>query len=270
MPCPNCGSLIRDPIAPGYWRCRAVVPTRMPGPGAFGQQGPHEVLTPVSCRTEYHEAPVGGGAQVSSRCACGTYAIGECAECGTPVCGNCSRMHRGSRLCGVHFNVALQVEQMATARAREEQQAREEELHRAKVRAREQLERELTGFASRLDDSVPGKVRCAPRSGYAVVGKRIDAWSAGTYVHHYSGGDGVGYSAPTPAWSVTVPVLVSRHGWLWRPARDRAAIPARQRLGQRLDVDVVGHAQSVGPDDNYRAALEVAVDWLRLTFSDSL
>lgn len=238
----------------------------MPGPGVFGQPGPPEILTPIACRTEYHEATAGLGSQMSSKCACGTYAIGECADCGTPVCGNCSRMRGGVRLCGTHFNAALQLEQAAKARAHEEKQAREDAARREAVRVRESLEHDLARFALRLGDAVPGKVRCAPQSGHAIVGKRIDAWPAGTYVHHFPGGDQVGYAGPTAASDVTVSLLISRNGWLWRPARARAAIPSRQRLGQRLDVTVVGHPQYVGSDYNYANALEVAVDWVRSLF----
>ena len=34
-----------------------------------------------------------------AKCKCGTYAIGECAECGVSVCGDHSAVHEGRRLC---------------------------------------------------------------------------------------------------------------------------------------------------------------------------
>ena len=51
-----------------------------------------------TCGASYQEgAPASGAAT----CACGTFAIGICQECGAPVCGgrSCSSMYGGRRLC---------------------------------------------------------------------------------------------------------------------------------------------------------------------------
>ena len=47
------------------------------------------------CGAEYQE----GGPGLYSECACGTFAIGRCAECGEPVCGTHSAMAGAVRLC---------------------------------------------------------------------------------------------------------------------------------------------------------------------------
>lgn len=49
------------------------------------------------CGRRYHEADWEAG--VNATCACGTFAIGQCAECETLVCGDHSRLVGGSRLC---------------------------------------------------------------------------------------------------------------------------------------------------------------------------
>jgi predicted RNA-binding Zn-ribbon protein involved in translation (DUF1610 family) len=49
----------------------------------------------VACGTEYQE----GGHGVVLECACGTFAIGRCAECKNPVCGLHSEIYEWKRLC---------------------------------------------------------------------------------------------------------------------------------------------------------------------------
>ena len=95
--CPKCGGNNREPIAPGYWRCTSIVATFTGGPGLTNpMKGPMAIEHRDVCGNEYTEGLNGG-----TTCACGTFAIGHCAECSTPVCGTHSGLWEGrERLCG--------------------------------------------------------------------------------------------------------------------------------------------------------------------------
>lgn len=101
MGCPDCGGAERDPIAPNYWRCRSLV-TRyetvlIPDPSSgHGAMRPVQQPVQVVCGVEYPEGTVPEG---TPSCACGTFAIGACGQCSRPVCGGCSTMRGGRRLC---------------------------------------------------------------------------------------------------------------------------------------------------------------------------
>src|ERR1044072_7788989 len=117
MPCPNCGGHDREPIGPGFWRCTSIrVVTREPGgPGLPDPRlgpGVLYVQDEVVCRTEYQEGGQG------LLCACQTFAIGRCAECGDPVCGIHSGVLQDVRLCRVHL--AAEREKLDHARHDEE------------------------------------------------------------------------------------------------------------------------------------------------------
>ena len=105
MACPHCGGSEREPIAPGYWRCTSSHTTAgmqvgpMPGtPQWAGIVGPQLTRGFVVCGHEYQEAAPAGG-DASAMCECGTFAIGQCAECSRPVCGSHSKLVDGRRLC---------------------------------------------------------------------------------------------------------------------------------------------------------------------------
>lgn len=67
----------------------------------MGVMGPREVTYDAVCNFEYHERD--GATNVPSvLCPCGTYAIGHCASCGSPICGTHSALRDGRRLCGDH------------------------------------------------------------------------------------------------------------------------------------------------------------------------
>ena len=46
----------------------------------------------------------------ASSCSCGTFAVGRCAECHTPVCAHHSGMFDGRRLCDAHLSTAQAAE----------------------------------------------------------------------------------------------------------------------------------------------------------------
>jgi len=75
------------------------------------------VQTPNStsrvCLQRYHE----GAAASGEECRCGTFAIGRCARCNLPVCGDHSRLVGKVRLCDEHAKEA-QRDEAATAAER--------------------------------------------------------------------------------------------------------------------------------------------------------
>jgi hypothetical protein len=107
--CPVCGSDQRSPLAPGLWRCDGIAVDRWvetafaPAPG-----GPPGAMVPVPvprsrqrvCANEYYEAAAtaGGGMQFCAICD-SNGAIGRCADDRRMVCGYCSEMTGGRRLC---------------------------------------------------------------------------------------------------------------------------------------------------------------------------
>jgi hypothetical protein len=80
MTCPRCMGHGYKAIAPGYVECTNVIVTNGPVNTANGT-----AIVPLSsvCGYRYHTGG-GGGTQM---CACGTFAIGLCHDCGVPVCG---------------------------------------------------------------------------------------------------------------------------------------------------------------------------------------
>lgn len=80
--CPQCGGAQLSQIAPGYFECHS----RRDEDGTCG-----------------HRFQVSAGGSVMEVCSCGTFAIGYCARCGTPVCGDHSGLHGDERLCATHL-----------------------------------------------------------------------------------------------------------------------------------------------------------------------
>ena len=104
MPCPVCGGNARVPIAPGYWECdslRAVPNYGWEPVGPGGALEPRQTVVRVRCGSRYNE---GGPGTSPTKCYCGTYAIGECANCGAAVCGDHSELSGGRRQCYSHFS----------------------------------------------------------------------------------------------------------------------------------------------------------------------
>lgn len=91
MACPRCGGEDRRVIAPGYFECASLIPVT---------QGLTPAGVPVpgsaACGHRYQ-----GGTPVNAAgvCACQTNAIGTCAECARPVCGDHSELAEDKRIC---------------------------------------------------------------------------------------------------------------------------------------------------------------------------
>ena len=100
MGCPTCGGSDRVLVAPGYWECRSLVEEHRPGlvPDGMGGTRPITDVVRRPCGLRYHEA-IGGGSTLLCDWDQGTFAIGLCADCGKPVCGDHSRLYQDRRLC---------------------------------------------------------------------------------------------------------------------------------------------------------------------------
>jgi hypothetical protein len=97
LSCPRCGGRARSSIAPGYWRCESLTDSYHPDlPYGRGTE---------LCGTEYQEGSP--GSEVS--CACGTFAIGRCGNCGAPACGRHSKLDETQALiCGACWETVAQ------------------------------------------------------------------------------------------------------------------------------------------------------------------
>lgn len=136
MACPACGGDDRRAIAPGFWECTSpLVSERWVPAGPGGSMRPERTVRP--CGHRYHE---GGGVTGTTTCACGTFAIGLCAECGSAVCGDHSWMRGDRRLCREH---AAAVDAQARA-----EQAREEHDRRVAQQRRQRRALEAPGEAA--------------------------------------------------------------------------------------------------------------------------
>jgi hypothetical protein len=99
--CPRCSGVNSSLIAPGYYQCDSPIEHTAPTLGP--QDEPILRHTTTSCGHRYHAGPTG----TLVVCVCGTFAIGYCAECGVPVCGDHSETGP-RRLCGSCITVRLQ------------------------------------------------------------------------------------------------------------------------------------------------------------------
>jgi hypothetical protein len=86
--CPVCGGNDVREIAPGFFECVSYNDNK----GA-------------TCRVRFQTGTSSG---LCLFCACGTLAVGRCAECGEPVCGDHSTLWRERRLCSTDLESALQ------------------------------------------------------------------------------------------------------------------------------------------------------------------
>src|SRR5664280_2987496 len=100
MSCPRCGSTDRSQLAPGYFECRGAVlmlqTAMVPDPGQPGMLRPLGLQDSRPCRTRYQEGP---GQPAIPLCECGTFSIGICQDCRTPVCGDHSLLAGRVRQC---------------------------------------------------------------------------------------------------------------------------------------------------------------------------
>lgn len=104
-----------------------------------------EEIVLVPCGNRYQEGPMRADAPV---CACGMYAVGQCADCSAPTCGTCGRRIEGRFLCPDHATAREQERREANAAAEIAEAA---ELAAAEAPVRREAE---SLVAERRDDVV--------------------------------------------------------------------------------------------------------------------
>lgn len=116
-----------------------------PMPGRPWESSPNVEMSTRQCRYRYHErshqSPKDGveiGSDMPASCRCGTFAIGVCARCGEAVCGDCSALDGGKRLC---------IEHVRTDKLKREEELR---LLAEKAAIRVKLERERAARAAAI------------------------------------------------------------------------------------------------------------------------
>jgi hypothetical protein len=143
MPCPTCGGSARTQIASGYWLCETMVVSEMavPHPTMPGRMVPVRHSRP--CTTEYHEA-VNATVAESVSCSCGTFAIGRCPNCQSPICGSHSGLWDRRRLCDACYakENAKQIKQRKEQEARAERERQRKEQEARPERERQERERQ--------------------------------------------------------------------------------------------------------------------------------
>lgn len=131
--CPSCNGTTREPIAPGFWQCTTLVwrdaTSWGPAPGTppqLGIMGPVPGAVQGPCGTQYHEATgrEKGGVATQGTCACGIFAIGQCGQCGRPVCGVHGKLFAGRLTC-------VEDIQAANLRSKQEAEAAREAAEKA-------------------------------------------------------------------------------------------------------------------------------------------
>jgi hypothetical protein len=255
--CPRCGGRIRHEIAPGWWRCLEEVYI---GERVVGEDRGVPVTRPVtrpvmeSCNAEYPEAGDSGVAAAGRLCACGTYPIGVCQECGAPLCGDHSSFEAGRRICTQHVSDRRRAaEQQAAERALAKREAQRRELDEFRsavadaadwdqlcgldrstapavfdARARCLLLADAPGTHQRWRVTYRGKT--SPRMGGARAKARRVRYESGEPAWMITTGAGDRFITATGVWAVAGPVPIRIGGgrshtglnWPWSGWTDRS------------------------------------------------
>jgi hypothetical protein len=113
MACPQCGGTDRRAISRGFWECTSLVYGSVPtGLHPSGRFGPVFQTVANPCGRRYQDGASGGTGMLCQTCT--IFAIGICADCGIPQCGeNCGRHYRGAFLCAQCRKARAMAEQAA-------------------------------------------------------------------------------------------------------------------------------------------------------------
>ena len=122
--CPSCGGSRVKTLAPGYFRCEAILERQDWDGGLIREE----------CGHEFHMTLSSPEAEDRPLCDCGILAIGRCIECGTWLCGAHGELVNERFLCETHLE-QLKAEQDRKAAERRQKAAeeRQETQKRANV-----------------------------------------------------------------------------------------------------------------------------------------
>ena len=114
MACPHCGGTDRRAISPGFWECTSMLYGEIrTGLHPSGKFGPAFQTVAHPCGRRYQEGAPGGTGTLCQTCT--VFAIGICADCGKPQCGNCGRHYQGAFLCAECRQARAAAERAAAA-----------------------------------------------------------------------------------------------------------------------------------------------------------
>ena len=163
MACPQCGGMDRRAISPGFWECTSLVYGQMPtGLHPSGVFGPAFQTVASPCGRRYQEGATGGNGTLCQTCT--VFAIGICADCGIPQCGNCGLYFRGAFLCAQCRQVRVAAEQAAAQKAAAEAARKKAAVEAATARLASGRKAWLQATARILD----ANVRKTHREGWAI------------------------------------------------------------------------------------------------------
>ena len=178
MACPRCGGTDRRAIAPGFWECTSLVYGEIPtGLHPSGKFGPAFQTVAHPCGRRYQDgAPSGTGVLCQT---CTVFAIGICADCGSPQCGNCGRHYRGAFLCAQCRQARIAAEQAVAQEAAAEAARKKAAAGAAAARLADARKTWLRAVARTLD----AKVRPTHPEGWAIgpATERSVSSSSGSY-----------------------------------------------------------------------------------------
>jgi hypothetical protein len=237
--CPSCGGTERRPIAPGYFECVTTLYQQVStGAHPSGIQGPPFITNAFRCGTRYRE----GAAEITTKCACGTYSIGECTRCSRPVCGDHSLLVTSQRVCSACRQAELS-QAAAEKAAAEARQREQQEAHHAKLvadrRSRYGSEDSIRAQIAALEQIRAARMFRRYHSGRStfvglLLAGQLVGWLA--YAYRYHSGSQANIPAPPGAplhWFIGMLVVSTL---VWSVARGYAAVKdnryyaARRRL----------------------------------------
>jgi len=163
MACPHCGGTDRRAISPGFWECVSPVYGEIPtGLHPSGKFGPAFRTVAYPCGRRYQEGTPGGTGMLCQTCT--VFAIGICADCGIPQCGNCGDHYRGVFLCVQCRKARAATEQAAAHEAAAEAARKKAAAEAAAARLAEARKTWLRAVARILHD----QARLTHDEGWAV------------------------------------------------------------------------------------------------------
>lgn len=181
MACPHCGGTERRAISPGFWECTSLLYGQIPtGLHPSGQFGPAFQPVAQPCGRRYQEGAPGGAGTLCQTCT--IFAIGICADCRSPQCGNCGLHYQGAFLCALCRQIRVQAEQ---ALAREAEAETRRQTAAAQAAAARMVVARRTWLRTVGKSLDAAQVRRTHNEGWA-IGPAIEEWVT-VHVDSYRG-----------------------------------------------------------------------------------
>jgi hypothetical protein len=147
MPCPRCGGISRNSIAPGYWQCTAVIDDPASPRSAWDDADPWRAATHPTrpCGHRYEE----GTTFSADPCRCGIHSIGRCVRCDRPVCGFHGGLYEDALHCDDCRQVLLSaIEERKRTAAEQVENTAADIREKLELNAREAVQRAVDGLVA--------------------------------------------------------------------------------------------------------------------------